>query len=218
MSITARRATLSLVSGTPRLDDAALLLSALYVRFRAAAKEDPALEQEGRAWFKRLEDGDPDARALWQRFRDVSWAEFQAVYEILGIEYDEVRGESAYEPDMPRILDALAAKDLSQESQGALVVVLPGEDNPILLRTRDGTSLYATRDTPPCGFLPNSASAVRCALMRAPFTRRSACCRLVCCRRRSDGSIAAAVPPIRAELKSRRFMRKKLRLNPPRGE
>jgi arginyl-tRNA synthetase len=68
-------------------------LNALYVRFRAAAKDDPALEQEGRVWFKRLEDGDPEARALWQRFRDVSWAEFQAVYGILGIEYDEVRGE-----------------------------------------------------------------------------------------------------------------------------
>lgn len=121
-------------------------LNALYVRFRAAMKDEPALEQEGRVWFKRLEDGDPEARALWQRFRDVSWAEFQAVYEILGIDYDEVRGESAYEPDMPRILDALAAKGLSSESQGALVVELADEKNPILLRTRDGTTLYATRD------------------------------------------------------------------------
>lgn len=126
------------------LDVAAL--NALYVRFRAAMKEDPALEQEGRAWFKRLEDGDPDARALWQRFRDVSWAEFQSVYEVLGIHYDEVRGESAYEPDMPRIFEALAAQGLSTESQGALVVELPDEKTPILLRTRDGTTLYATRD------------------------------------------------------------------------
>ena len=121
-------------------------LNALYVRFRAAAKDDPALEQEGRTWFKRLEDGEPEARALWQQFRDVSWAEFQAVYEILGIEYDEVRGESAYEPDMPRVFETLAARQLSSESQGALVVELPDEKNPILLRTRDGTTLYATRD------------------------------------------------------------------------
>jgi arginyl-tRNA synthetase len=121
-------------------------LNALYVRFRAAAKEDPAIEQEARAWFRRLEDGDPTARALWQRFRDVSWAEFQSVYEILGITYEEVRGESAYEPDMPRIFDDLAARGLSAESQGALVVELPGEKTPILLRTRDGTTLYATRD------------------------------------------------------------------------
>jgi arginyl-tRNA synthetase len=121
-------------------------LNALYVRFRAAMKQDPALEQEGRDWFKRLEDGDPAARALWQRFRDVSWAEFQSVYEILGITYEEVRGESAYEPDMPRIFQTLAAKGLTTESQGALVVELPEEKTPILLRTRDGTTLYATRD------------------------------------------------------------------------
>ncbi|HEX7843439.1 MAG TPA: arginine--tRNA ligase, partial [Kofleriaceae bacterium] len=95
---------------------------------------------------KRLEDSDPAARALWQRFRDVSWAEFQSVYEILGITYEEVRGESAYEPDMPRIFETLAARGLSTESQGALVVELPDEKTPILLRTRDGTTLYATRD------------------------------------------------------------------------
>jgi arginyl-tRNA synthetase len=121
-------------------------LNALYVKFRAATAEDPSLEQAGRDWFKRLEDGDPEARALWQRFRDVSWAEFQSVYEILGIEYDEVRGEAAYEPDMPRIFTELDAKGLTSESQGALVVELPGEKTPILLRTRDGTTLYATRD------------------------------------------------------------------------
>jgi arginyl-tRNA synthetase len=121
-------------------------LNALYVKFRAAMASDPSLEQEGRDWFRRLESGDPEARALWQKFRDVSWAEFQAVYDILGIAYDEVRGESAYEPDMPRIFETLAAKGLSQDSQGALVVELPGEDNPILLRTKDGTTLYATRD------------------------------------------------------------------------
>ena len=121
-------------------------LNQLYVRFRAAAKDDPAVEQEGRVWFKRLEDGDPTARALWQQFRDVSWAEYQSVYEILGIEYDEVRGESAYVPDMPRILQTLAARGLTSESDGALVVELPDEKTPILLRTRDGTTLYATRD------------------------------------------------------------------------
>jgi arginyl-tRNA synthetase len=121
-------------------------LNALYVRFREAAKADPELEQTGRAWFKRLEDGDPEARALWQRFRDVSWAEFREVYEILGIEYDEVRGESAYEPDMPRIFENLRARGLISESDGAQVVELPDEKTPILLRTRDGTTLYATRD------------------------------------------------------------------------
>lgn len=121
-------------------------LNALYVRFREAMKADPAVEQEGRDWFKKLEDGDPEARRLWQLFRDVSWAEFEEVYKILGIRYDEVRGEAAYEPDMPRIMKTLADQGLLTESDGAQVVELPGEKTPILMKTRDGTTLYATRD------------------------------------------------------------------------
>ncbi|MBS1120304.1 MAG: arginyl-tRNA synthetase [Deltaproteobacteria bacterium] len=122
------------------------VLNDLYVKFRAAAKDNPSLEQDGRTWFKRLEDGDPEARALWQRFRDVSWAEFAAVYDILGIKFDEVRGESAYEPDMPRVMQELVDKGLVTESEGAQVVVLEGEKTPILLKKGDGTTLYATRD------------------------------------------------------------------------
>lgn len=119
-------------------------LNDLYVRFREAAKDNPAVEQEGRNAFRRLEDGDPTVRALWQRFRDISWAEFESIYQLLGIEFDEVRGEAAYEPDMPRVFAELAP--LLTESQGAQVVELEGEKNPILLKTKDGTTLYATRD------------------------------------------------------------------------
>ena len=122
------------------------VLNDLYVRFREAMKQNTALEQEGRAWFKRLEQGDPDARALWQRFRDVSWAEFESVYEILGINFEEVRGESAYEPDMPRIVKELTDKGLITVSEGAQVVELEGEKTPILITKQDGTTLYATRD------------------------------------------------------------------------
>ena len=121
-------------------------LNALYVKFREAMKDNPSVEAEGRSWFKRLEDGDPEARALWQRFRDVSWAEFEAVYDILGIKFEEVRGESAYEPDMARVLQELHDKQLVTTSEGAQVVVLEGEKTPILLRKGDGTTLYATRD------------------------------------------------------------------------
>lgn len=119
-------------------------LNDLYTRFRAAMKDNPAVEQEGRNAFKRLEDGDPAVRALWQRFRDISWAEFEDIYKILNIKFDEVRGEAAYEGDMPRVLAELAP--LMTISEGAHVVELEGEKNPILLKTKDGTTLYATRD------------------------------------------------------------------------
>ncbi len=121
-------------------------LNALYVRFNEAAKTDPALMEEGRAAFKRLEAGDPDARALWQRFRDVSWAEFEGVYGVLGIKFEEVRGESAYEPDLPGVIQELKDKGLVVESEGALVVELEGEKTPLLLVKNDGSTLYATRD------------------------------------------------------------------------
>lgn len=128
----------------PTLDVTAL--NELYVRFRAAMKADPALEPEGRAWFKRLEDGDAEARARWQQFKDISLAEFDAVYNLIGVRFDEIKGESFYEDKMPEILDLLTSKQMLNESDGAQVVELPDEKTPLLIKTGDGTTLYATRD------------------------------------------------------------------------
>ena len=124
-------------------------LNDLYVRYSKAAKEDPALEAEGRAWFKKLEDGDPEAHALWSRFKDISLAEFQTAYDILGVKFDVVKGESEYLPEVPRVLVELAAKGLSSESEGALVVMMPEPKMPpLLLKKSDDATLYATRDIP----------------------------------------------------------------------
>ena len=124
------------------------VLNDLYVRYNAAAKEDPALQAEGRAWFKKLEDGDPEVRALWQRFRDISLAEYQTVYDALGVKFDVVKGESEYLPDVPRVLKELADKGLSSESEGALVVQFADEKTPLLLKKSDDATTYATRDIP----------------------------------------------------------------------
>ncbi len=121
-------------------------LNDLYVRFRAAMKDEPGLEDIARGWFKKLEAGDAEARAIWQRLRDVSWAEFASVYDELGIAFDEIRGESAYEAAMPGVITMLEGKGLTSISDGALVVVIPGEKTPLLLKKGDGTTLYATRD------------------------------------------------------------------------
>ncbi|MEZ4399819.1 MAG: arginine--tRNA ligase [Kofleriaceae bacterium] len=128
----------------PTIDVTAL--NELYVRFRAAMKEEAGLDAVARAWFKRLEDGEPGARARWQQFRDVSLAEFEAVYQTLGVAFDDTNGESFYEDKMPEVLELVAAQGLSSESDGALVVELAGEKVPLLLKTTDGTTLYATRD------------------------------------------------------------------------
>ncbi len=121
-------------------------LNDLYVRYRAAIEDQPELEQEARAWFKKLEDGDPEARRLWTLFRDVSLAEFQGVYDVLDVRFEEVRGESAYLDQMQPVIDMLAAKGLTAESEGALVVPLGDDMPPLLLRKGDGATLYGTRD------------------------------------------------------------------------
>jgi len=119
------------------------LLDELYKRIRA---ERPDAEDAGRAYLKRLEAGEPEATALWRRFREVSWAEFEDIYKILGIAYDDLNGESFFWRDADRIVGELRARNMLVESEGAQVVELPGEKTPILLITRDGTTLYATRD------------------------------------------------------------------------
>ena len=117
-------------------------LNDLYVRFR----KEPDHEEQGRAWFKKLEDGDPEARALWKRFYDISMAEYQSVYDLLGVKFDEVRGESAYEAELPRVLAEVRSKGLLEVSDGAQVVWVEGEKAPFMLIKADGTTLYATRD------------------------------------------------------------------------
>lgn len=123
-------------------------LNDLYVRFGQAAQTDPTLEDLGRAWFKKLEDGDPEAKQLWKRFYDISMAEYAGVYDMLGVTFDVVKGESEYLPDVPRVLAELAETGVSSESQGALVVELADEKTPLILRKSDGATTYATRDIP----------------------------------------------------------------------
>ncbi len=132
------------------------VLNDLYVRFTAAAKLDPTLDVEGRAEFKKLEDGDPEAHALWSRFKTISLAEYQTAYDALGVQFDLVKGESEYLPDVPRVLADLAAKGLSSESEGALVVMLPDEKTPLLLKKSDDATLYSTRDIPSAEFRWNT--------------------------------------------------------------
>jgi arginyl-tRNA synthetase len=122
-------------------------LNELYVRANAAIREDPALEDRARAWFKRLEDGDAGARELWRRCVDVSMREFAEVYRRLGVRFDFTTGESFYEDRMPTVVEELRKKGLLEESEGALVVRLE-EDGmpPCLIQKSDGATLYATRD------------------------------------------------------------------------
>jgi arginyl-tRNA synthetase len=125
-------------------------LSELYVRHNAEAEKDPGVAAEARAWFKKLEDGDPVARGLWQRFRDLSLADFKKFWDLMGTRHDVIAGESFYEDKMGEALDLVAKKGIAEESKGALIIDFKkhGVDiaEPMLLRRSDGGTLYATRD------------------------------------------------------------------------
>jgi arginyl-tRNA synthetase len=119
----------------------------LYVRFHSEVETHPELEDEARGWFKRLEDGDPEARAIWQRFRDLSLQEFARIYERLGITFDSQAGESFYEPYLDQTIERIQQAGLVSVSDEALIVDLrPYNMPPCLLRKKDEATLYATRD------------------------------------------------------------------------
>jgi arginyl-tRNA synthetase len=122
-------------------------LLAYYTRFHDEAEKDPALEDEARLAFARLEQGEAEERALWQWFRDESLKEFNRVYEMLGIGFDSYAGESFYSDKMNRVLALLSEKGLLRESEGAQIVDLSACDMPpALITKKDGSTLYITRD------------------------------------------------------------------------
>jgi arginyl-tRNA synthetase len=118
----------------------------LYVRFHEEAEKKPELDAEGSKVFKRLEDGDPQIKALWQKFVDISLADYKRIWDQLGVQHDLVRGESFYNDRMKPVEEDLERKGLLEESEGAMVVRLGDDMPPCLIRKSDGASLYATRD------------------------------------------------------------------------
>ena len=119
----------------------------LYVRINAEIENDPALDNEGRLWFKKLEDGDPEATELWQWFRDESLVEFNRIYELLGVEFDSLNGEAFYNDKMDEAVKILEDKGLLKESKGASIVDLDDVNlPPAMIKKSDGATLYITRD------------------------------------------------------------------------
>lgn len=122
-------------------------LLALYVRFHEEAEKQPELEEEGRLWFKKLEEGDPEARQLWSWFVEESLKAFRQTYALLGVEFDHYTGESFYSDKIDPVVEELREKNLLQESDGAYVVDLSDQDMPpCIVLKQDGTTIYATRD------------------------------------------------------------------------
>lgn len=122
-------------------------LNKLYVRYHQEAEEHPEMDDEARAWFKRIEDGDKEATAYFDVFKKVTMKAVGKIYDRLKIKFDSYAGESFYNDKMQPCLDILKDKGLLVESDGAQVVNLDEYGMPpCLLVKADGATLYATRD------------------------------------------------------------------------
>lgn len=119
----------------------------LYVQFHEEAENDAALEDEARAWFKKLEENDEEAVELWKWFRSESLKEFNKIYDMLEVSFDSYNGEAFYNDKMDEVVTMLEEKHLLKSDQGAEIVDLSAYDlNPALIKKSDGATLYITRD------------------------------------------------------------------------
>ncbi len=119
----------------------------LYVQFHHQAEEDPSLDDEARSWFQRLENGDETAVSYWKRFRQLSLETYASIYGLLGIQFEYYHGESHYNQMLDRVINIVKEKGIANESEGALMIDLePYGLPPVMLRKKDGATLYITRD------------------------------------------------------------------------
>lgn len=135
----------------------------IYVRFHSEAEKDPSLDDEARAWFKKIEDGDSEATALFLWFKEITLKEVGKVYDRLGVKFDSYAGESFYNDKMKPVLEELERDGLLEESDGAKIVRFENDKYPPCLLVRsDGATLYATRDLAAAIYRKNTYDFYKC--------------------------------------------------------
>ena len=122
-------------------------LQRIYVESYSRAKADEAWMEACRQETVKLQQGDPENRALWQEFIRLSKGEFDRVYRRLGVKFDTTRGESYYQDQLAGVVESLEKAGLAKESDGAMIVDLSEEGLDVaIVRKRDGGFNYTTTD------------------------------------------------------------------------
>jgi len=124
--------------------DATKYLVDIYVKFHKEKEKTPELQDKAKEWFKKLEENNTEAIKLWSIFKDETLKQFKKMYSLLGVEFDDYNGESFYRSHVDMAIKM--AKKAAVESEGALVIEMPGDSPPMMLRKSDGTTTYAARD------------------------------------------------------------------------
>ncbi len=119
----------------------------LYVKFSAAARENPKLLDEGREEFRKLEEGNKENLKLWKWFSDESLKDFERVYKLLDVKIENTIGESFYEPELSDLVrGALKRKIAKRGEDGSVTLLIPGSETPEIIQKSDGATIYTTRE------------------------------------------------------------------------
>ncbi|OHE78958.1 MAG: arginine--tRNA ligase [Verrucomicrobia bacterium RIFCSPHIGHO2_12_FULL_41_10] len=122
----------------------------LYREVTALEEKDPTVKTTVREELVKLQQGDPENVALWQKVVALSWEEFEKLYQLLDVSFDECLGESSYRDELAPLIERLRAEGIAEESQGALVIFFKDHptlaEQPFLIRKADGGFLYSTTD------------------------------------------------------------------------
>ena len=138
-------------------------LNELYVKFHQEAEMHPEYDDEARAYFKKIEQGDEECQALFHWFKELTLKDVQKIYDMLDIHFDSYAGESFYSDKMQPVVDELREKSLLIESRGAQVVDLEEYGmSPCIILKSDGSSLYATRDMAAAMYRKNTYDFDKC--------------------------------------------------------
>ena len=122
-------------------------LMKIYIRINDLCKEDETVLEACRENFRLLEEGDKYCTELWEKFRAVSLKEFQRIYDLLGVKFDSLKGESFYTDKMDDVEEILNKAGVITESQGAKIVDLERKGLGVcIIRKSNGSTIYATRD------------------------------------------------------------------------
>jgi arginyl-tRNA synthetase len=123
-------------------------LKDVYVKFNKEAEANPALEDEARMIFQKLESGDNELIRLWKHFRDLSIGNYKQIYDRLGVTFDVYTGEGFFADRTDEIIKRCLKEKLCRKdkaSQAVIVDELAGVPS-FLLRKSDGATLYLTRE------------------------------------------------------------------------
>ncbi len=125
-------------------------LEDLYREGNQLTQDDPSALEEARSELVKLQNGDDTNLKIWELIVEVSYGEFQTIYDRLGVKFDVVLGESFYRDKVERVYRELCEDGIAEESDGAWVVFHPEHPRfakqPFIIRKSDGASNYATTD------------------------------------------------------------------------